>query len=185
MTKLSHSLNVEDEDGVKSTLKEGEGTLSTTDRVIWFVRHLSNKMKAKAGFSEWSFSRLHKFVAFKTGVVFTTIFLFFTTTTLVSFTLRETQERMLKFTFLLQHHISHRIPYAPLVFTHVVESLVFVPIMVGILFFLFEFFSDQILAFMVLSVVWLSEVFSVVCLRTRQSIRLFPKVSARSGPSTM
>ena len=42
------------------------------------------------------------YVAFKIGVVLTTLFLFFTTTTLVSFTLRVTQERMLKFTFLLQ-----------------------------------------------------------------------------------
>ena len=42
------------------------------------------------------------YIAFKIGVVLTTLFLFFTTTTLVSFTLRVTQERMLKFTFLLQ-----------------------------------------------------------------------------------
>ena len=46
-----------------------------------------------------------QYVAFKVGVVFTTLFLFFTTTTLVSFTLRVTQERMLKFTFLL--NVSH------------------------------------------------------------------------------
>jgi hypothetical protein len=45
---------------------------------------------------------LEHYVAFKIGVVLTTVFLFFTTTTLVSFTLRLTQERMLKFTFLLQ-----------------------------------------------------------------------------------
>ncbi|CAB1106595.1 unnamed protein product [Ectocarpus sp. CCAP 1310/34] len=117
-----------------------------------------------------------KFFVFKIGVLFTTLFLFFTTTTLVSFTLRETQERMLKFTFLLQHHVRHRLPYAPLIFTHVVESLVFVPIMVGILFFLFEFFSDQLLAFMVLSVVWLCEVYSVVSVRTAVCIRFFPQV---------
>jgi len=125
---------------------------------------------------EFTFNGLRHFIAFKMGVIFSTLFLFFTTTTLVSFTLRETQERMLKFTFLLQHHVSHGIPYAPLVFTHVVESLVFVPIMVGILFFLFEFFSDQLLAFMVLSVVWLSEVFSVISLRSSSSIRFFPRV---------
>eukprot|EP00611_Tribonema_gayanum_P021742 TRINITY_DN423_c0_g1_i2.p1 TRINITY_DN423_c0_g1~~TRINITY_DN423_c0_g1_i2.p1 ORF type:complete len:643 (-),score=123.27 TRINITY_DN423_c0_g1_i2:1424-3352(-) len=117
-----------------------------------------------------------KFVVFKVGVLFTTVFLFFTTTTLVSFTLRETQERMLRFTFLLQHHIRNRQPYAPLIFTHVVESLVFVPIMVGILFFLFEFFSDQLLAFMVLSVVWMCEVYSVISVRTSTSIRFFPRV---------
>lgn len=78
----------------------------------------------------FSFTGLRRFISFKAGVIFSTLFLFFTTTTLVSFTLRETQERMLKFTFLLQHHVSHRIPYASLVLTHVVESLVFVPIMV-------------------------------------------------------
>ena len=44
----------------------------------------------------------------------------------------------------MQRHISHRIPYATLIFTHVVESLVFVPLMAGVLFFLFEFFLDQL-----------------------------------------
>jgi hypothetical protein len=47
---------------------------------------------------------LEHYVAFKVGVAATTAFLFFTTTTLVCFTLRVTQERMLKFTFLL--HVS-------------------------------------------------------------------------------
>eukprot|EP01041_Mallomonas_annulata_P010174 gene10174-21207_t len=123
-----------------------------------------------------SSGRANRVFFFKIGILFTTLFLFFTTTTLVSFTLRETQERMLKFTYLLQHHVRHRIPYAPLVLTHVVESLVFVPIMVGILFFLFEFFSDQLLAFMVLSLVWMAEVFSVVSVRTLHSVRFFPRV---------
>jgi len=58
----------------------------------------------------------------------------------------------------------------------VVESLVFVPIMVGILFFLFEFFSDQLLAFMVLTLVWMCEVYSVICVRTTTSIRFCPRV---------
>lgn len=78
----------------------------------------------------------------------------------------------------------------PLVFTHVVESLVFVPIMVGakarelryslcaavthnnnitvtalqlgVLFFMFEFFGDQLLAFLTLIALWLCEVFSTI-----------------------
>jgi hypothetical protein len=116
------------------------------------------------------------YFAFKVGVLVTTLFLFFTTTTLVSFTLRVTQERMLKFTFMLQHHISRRLPYGDLVFTHVVESLVFVPLIVGILFFLFEFYLDQLLAFLVLSTVWCAEVYSVVSLRTVTSTKFFPKV---------
>lgn len=53
---------------------------------------------------------------------------------------------------------------------------------VGILFFLFEFFSDQLLAFMVLSVVWLCEVYSVVSVRTRMCIRFFPQVWLAACP---
>ncbi|EFJ29169.1 hypothetical protein SELMODRAFT_440969 [Selaginella moellendorffii] len=91
------------------------------------------------------------YVVFKFGVLIMSLFVFFTTTMSVSFTLRETQARMLKFTVQLQHHARHRLPTFHLIFIHVFESLVFVPIMIGILFFLFEFFDDQLLAFMVLT----------------------------------
>jgi len=117
-----------------------------------------------------------KMVIFKVAILATTLFLFFTTTTLVSFTLRETQDRMLKFTYLLQHNIRNRKPIERLVFMHVVESLIFVPIMVGILFFLFEFFGDQLLAIYVLTVVWLCEVFSVISMRTLVCMQFFPRV---------
>ena len=86
------------------------------------------------------------------------------TTTLTSFILHETQNRMLKFTVLLQSHVRNRIPFTKLIFRHVVESLVFVPIMVGVLVFLMEFvfFGNTILGFGVLSLVWCGEVFSVI-----------------------
>jgi hypothetical protein len=61
-----------------------------------------------------------------------------------------------------QYNISHHIPYLTLVLTHLTESLVFVPMMVGLLFFLIEFFLDQLLAFLVLSLVWGAEVYSIV-----------------------
>lgn len=114
--------------------KHKEGTdVEVNNSVMWSIyRKLEQLTQRTRGgkLVQFSFVGARHFIAFKVGVIFSTLFLFFTTTTLVSFTLRETQERMLKFTFLLQHHVSHRIPYAPLVFTHVVESLVFVPIMV-------------------------------------------------------
>ena len=117
--------------------KEGEeGNNEVKDSVMWSIfRKLGVLTQRTRGgkLVQFSFVGARHFIAFKVGVIFSTLFLFFTTTTLVSFTLRESQERMLKFTFLLQHHVSHRIPYAPLVFTHVVENLVFVPIMVRIL----------------------------------------------------
>ncbi len=93
--------------------------------------------------------QLNQYLSFRLGVMFSTTFLFFVTTTLVSYTLRETQERMLRFTHQLQHHIRNDLPYWTLVFTHLVESLVFVPIILGIHFFLVEFFSDQLVSVVV------------------------------------
>jgi hypothetical protein len=115
-------------------------------------------------------------VAAKLSAVATTLFLFFITTTLVHHTLRETQERMLKFTFDLQTYVRRRLPYRNLVLNHVVGSLVFVPVVVGMLFFLFEFFNDQLLAFMVLTMVWVCELYSVITLRTLANLRVFPRL---------
>ncbi|CAL1379437.1 unnamed protein product [Linum trigynum] len=46
----------------------------------------------------------------------------------LSFTSRETQTRMLRFTVPLQHHARRRLPTFQLIFVHVIESLVFVPV---------------------------------------------------------
>jgi hypothetical protein len=113
---------------------------------------------------------LEDYIVFKCGVLITSLFVFFTTTMSVSFTLRETQARMLKFTVQLQHHARHRFPTYRLIFVHVIESLVFVPIMIGILFFLFEFFDDQLLAFMVLTLVWICELYTMISVRTPLSM---------------
>ena len=83
---------------------------------------------------------------------------------------------MLRFTFLLQYHIQHRLSYKILVLNQIAESLVFVPVMVGMLFFLSEFFADQLLAFIVLSLVWCGEVYSVISVRTATSLRVFPRL---------
>ena len=108
------------------------------------------------------------------------LFVFFTTTMSVSFTLRETQSRMLRFTgwcsFLqvavwtalhlifylihlvrcsslkfsvqLQHHARHHLPTFQLIFVHVIESLVFVPVMGNILwrFEIFEVCDENVFA---------------------------------------
>jgi hypothetical protein len=46
----------------------------------------------------------------------------------------------------VQYYISRSIPYQELVITHVIETLVFVPVMIGMMFFLFEFFQDQMVS---------------------------------------
>lgn len=99
----------------------------------------------------------------KLTVVFKTTFLFFVTTTLVSFTLRETQSRMLEFTQQLQQHVQSHQSVSRLVTMHLTENVVFVPGLVGMIFFLIEFYrGDKLLAFLVVSLVWLCEVFSVI-----------------------
>ncbi|KAF8013971.1 hypothetical protein BT93_I1744 [Corymbia citriodora subsp. variegata] len=120
-------------------------------------------------------ARFGDYFVTKCGVLMMSLFVFFTTTMSVSFTLRETQTRMLKFTVQLQHHARHRLPTFQLIFVHVIESLVFVPIMIGILFFLFEFYDDQLLAFMVLILVWLCELFTLISVRTPISMKFFPR----------
>ncbi|KAG5610199.1 hypothetical protein H5410_021480 [Solanum commersonii] len=74
-----------------------------------------------------SSARFGDYLVTKCGVLMMSLFVFFTTTMSVSFTLRETQTRMLKFTVQLQHHARHRLPTFQLIFVHVIESLVFVP----------------------------------------------------------
>jgi len=122
-----------------------------------------------------SSAKFGDYLVTKCGVLMMSLFVFFTTTMSVSFTLRETQTRMLKFTVQLQHHARHRLPTFQLIFVHVIESLVFVPIMIGILFFLFEFYDDQLLAFMVLILVWLCELFTLISVRTPISMKFFPR----------
>ncbi|XAR51068.1 hypothetical protein NMG60_11005596 [Bertholletia excelsa] len=121
------------------------------------------------------YAKFGDYLVTKCGVLMMSLFVFFTTTMSVSFTLRETQTRMLKFTVQLQHHARHRLPTFQLIFVHVIESLVFVPIMIGILFFLFEFYDDQLLAFMVLILVWLCELFTLISVRTPISMKFFPR----------
>ena len=107
--------------------------------------------------------RLLRFLTFRLSVLLSSLFIFFLTTSLVSFTLQETQDRMLEFTVQLKDRVRNRMPLAGLIVRHVLENLVFVPIMVGMIFFLIEFYGgDKFLAFSVLSMVWLCEVFSAI-----------------------
>ena len=148
--------------------RPGDGTAPSTE----FKSH----RKEKEG-DRTQRRRGRSFLRFKLGVLGASSFLFFVTTTLVSFTLRETQDRMLNFTFQLQEHVRNRIPVGRLVATHVVENLVLVSINIGAIFFLIEFYGgDKFLAFMVLTLVWVSEVFSVISMRTHQGMTFFPRV---------
>lgn len=97
----------------------------------------------------WTLSvltKLYQYLVFRIGVLFSTAFIFFISSTLMSFTLRETQHRMLSFTYVLQFHIARNRPIYEAVLTHVRESVIFVPIVSGFMFFLFNFYSDQLVS---------------------------------------
>ncbi|KAG6610222.1 putative mitochondrial protein [Phytophthora cinnamomi] len=115
-----------------------------------------------------------RFVAMKFKILHTILFLFFVVTALVAFVLMETQKRMITFAALFQNRQQLQIPFANLVVTFFAQSLMFVPVMVGMLFFLFELYKDRFLAFGVMTVMWVGESFSVVSVRTRLSQAYFP-----------
>lgn len=99
----------------------------------------------------------------KLSVIIQTSFLFFFCTTLVSFTLNETQERMLDFTQELSLRVGQNLPLGNLVTTHVLNSIIFCPLMVGKFFFLIEFYNgDRFLAFLFMTLVWCVEVYTVL-----------------------
>ncbi|KAG7397781.1 hypothetical protein PHYBOEH_000235 [Phytophthora boehmeriae] len=115
-----------------------------------------------------------RLVALKFKILYTILFLFFVITALVTFVLMETQKRMITFTALFQNRRQLQIPFSNLVMTYFAQSLMFVPVLVGMLYFLFELYKDQFLAFGVMTVMWVGESFSVVSVRSRLSQAYFP-----------
>lgn len=96
-------------------------------------------------------------ILWKFGAVLTAVFIVCTTGALVAFTLKEVQVRMIKLTMDLQLSMRYRHGYGRIILRYALDALVFVPIVAGMLFFLFEFFDDQALAFAVLCIAWLCE----------------------------
>jgi hypothetical protein len=132
---------------------------------------LSHASEVKAFAVSWD-----RVAIFKLGALVSAVFILAATSVLVNFILSETQARMMRFTLALQSNMRTRRPLLPLIVAHSASSLVFVPIMLGVLFFLFEFFADQLLAFCVLMFIWFCEVFGVVSVRTAGSLEVFPRV---------
>ncbi|KAH0936401.1 hypothetical protein HID58_013518, partial [Brassica napus] len=122
----------------------------TINRVVGYDTIIMNSLQNSAG---------QDYFVTKCGVLMMSLFVFFTTTMSVSFTLRETHTRMLKFT----------------ASTPCSASVTNISIMIGILFLLFEFYDDQLLAFMVLVLVWLCELFTLISVRTPISMKFFPR----------
>lgn len=114
---------------------------------------------------------------FKLVVVVKTVFLVFANSTLASYTLRETQARMLRFAFHIKERVSNRQSYVQLVTAHLLDSVVFAPITLGMLSFLYEFFFDQLLALLILSLVWGCETFGAISVRSPAALTWLPHLT--------
>lgn len=85
----------------------------------------------------------------KLTLLMTILGVFFITSTIVHHILKETQNRMLGFTYLLQYHIRHDISYASLIFSHLIEICIFVFIMIAMVWLMFSLYKDQLVSFLV------------------------------------
>lgn len=111
----------------------------------------------------------------KLSVLLATSFLFFTTTSVVSYTLRSTQRRMLTFVASVTIRTRTNLGIAGEVGRHVAASASFVPLTVGAAFFLLAALESRLAAACVLSMAWVGEVYTAVCLRSREGQIFWPK----------
>lgn len=123
-------------------------------------RRVLNLMHADPGLATDRMHLITKFslrIMWKCGAIMTAAFIMCTTGALVAFTLKEVQLRMIKLTMDLQFIMRSQMGYGRVIVRYAMDALVFIPIIAGMLFFLFEFFDDQALAFVVLVLTWLCE----------------------------
>lgn len=124
------------------------------------TRRVLNLMHADPGLATEQMhvvTRVSLRIIWKCGAVMTAVFIMCTTGALVAFTLKEVQLRMIKLTMDLFYVMRSQLGYSRVIVRYAMDALVFVPIVAGMLFFLFEFFDDQALAFVVLMLTWLCE----------------------------
>lgn len=114
-------------------------------------------------------------IVFEVSIFVTSVFIWFACTSLVAMTFRETQVRLVLFTLAIQQHTNRGLPLRQLLIAHLSHSLLFILIMIGVLLCISEFLGDRLLALLVLSLVWTTEPFSLIVLRTSSSLRLFPR----------
>eukprot|EP01102_Stenamoeba_stenopodia_P018077 TRINITY_DN6584_c0_g1_i1.p1 TRINITY_DN6584_c0_g1~~TRINITY_DN6584_c0_g1_i1.p1 ORF type:complete len:499 (+),score=49.08 TRINITY_DN6584_c0_g1_i1:152-1648(+) len=118
---------------------------------------------------------LDDYITLKIGMIVTSALLYLVAVTVVSFALRETQVRVLNFSLMLHRLSRIRLSVGKLILFHVLQCIVFVVIMIGILYCIAEILDDTFLALLVLSHIWMGELYTMICSRTPTSQRYFPK----------
>jgi len=119
---------------------------------LFSIEHVFDAAQWRAWFRPWG-SKIRN--AMKTCLIY------FISTNLVSFLMRVAQERILELSIQIQNHQQENRSIIPLFVTHVADCFVFIPIAVGVLFYLKEFYQgDWVIALTFLAVVFICELFS-------------------------
>lgn len=119
--------------------------------------------------------KMEAYILWKLEVAFRSILLFFVTTTLVSFCMKHTQLHIFQFTIQMRHQSLQRSSLVPVVVSHLLESLVLILVMVGVLLCVAEFMPDKTISLLVLFLMWATELFTLLAIRTHASLKYFPR----------
>ncbi|GMH81633.1 hypothetical protein TrVE_jg12562 [Triparma verrucosa] len=115
-------------------------------------------------------SSLPPYLLRKVLTLSSSLFIYISTTSLVSHTLNTTQRNMLIFTYRIENLIRNNRAIGGEVWGHLERSGVFVCGVVGVGFFLKEFYKDIAVAICVFTSVWGFEVFNVVSVRSEEGV---------------
>jgi len=113
----------------------------------------------------------------KLGIIVSTLITFTTLNIVVEFTLKETQSKVVEFSYRLKEYVRTDTPVLSLITTHILNILLFIPLTIGLLYTLqwVVYRGDVYASFGVLSLVWFIRAFSIVCVRTHPSLHFFPR----------
>ena len=136
-------------------------TIDLSQYAILNVRNSGHRFSIDKVFNlgEWSIWFRPWTSKFRTAIK--TCLIYFISTNLVSFLLRVAQERLLELSIEIRNHQQENRSIIPLFVTHVADCFVFIPITVGVLFYLREFYQGNwVIALTVMAVVFICELFS-------------------------
>lgn len=113
----------------------------------------------------------------KVCIILSTLITFITLNIVVEFTLKETQSKVVEFSYRLKEYVRTDTPVLSLITTHILNILLFIPLTIGLLYTLqwVVYRGDVYASFGVLSLVWFIRAFSIVSVRTHPSLHFFPR----------
>eukprot|EP01112_Ceratiomyxa_fruticulosa_P012716 TRINITY_DN3537_c0_g1_i1.p1 TRINITY_DN3537_c0_g1~~TRINITY_DN3537_c0_g1_i1.p1 ORF type:complete len:492 (-),score=23.87 TRINITY_DN3537_c0_g1_i1:111-1586(-) len=115
------------------------------------------------------------YIFFKLGAILWGLFMYLVLSVLVALNTRQIQAHTIILFSQLRGYNRHNLSVAQLIFSNAFSSLVLVLLTNGILLIIAEFLDDLTLAFFLYCLYFWCEFFSLISLRTMQSLKYFPR----------